>query len=332
MQKITLTTFLIAFVFACSSAQQAEPKQTPVKSKSRLPANYKVPVKNKSFEGEGSRLILTARRFAPGEAVLLQLESRDGKPCADCTIKLNGKEIPVVTLPSGGWGIAGIDPDEKKTEIELQWQLEGLAVNSQILKIANADFPVYHSTLNLGKYSEAGHEKKKESQDHLKLSWELKKNAYSQSDANHLGGSFFHPRDQHKITSPFWAKRVYARYRVKDGKKEKLKPLERIHRGTDLRGFEGTPVYAMNKGRIALAANLYYEGNFVLIDHGNKVYTGYMHLSRFEVQQGEIVEAGQLIGRCGSTGVVTAAHLHLFTMVHGVVIDGLSLLALTVPE
>ena len=60
-----------------------------------------------------------------------------------------------------------------------------------------------------------------------------------------------------------------------------------------------------------LARELYYEGNCVVIDHGLGFMTLYMHLSKFEVKEGDKVEKGQTIALSGGTGRVTGPHLHL---------------------
>ena len=58
-----------------------------------------------------------------------------------------------------------------------------------------------------------------------------------------------------------------------------------------------------------------------MVDNGWGIYTGYMHQSEILVQEGDKVEAGQLIGRIGNTGRVTGPHLHLEVFVGGVQVD-----------
>lgn len=82
------------------------------------------------------------------------------------------------------------------------------------------------------------------------------------------------------------------------------------HRGVDFRGAEGTPILACAAGKVALAEEQYYSGNFVIIDHGLGVYSNYAHLSEFKCQVGDVVKAGQVIGLVGKTGRVTGPHLH----------------------
>jgi len=82
------------------------------------------------------------------------------------------------------------------------------------------------------------------------------------------------------------------------------------HSGVDFPAATGTPVYAAQAGKVALAENLYYSGNTVVIDHGFGIYTLYAHLSEIEVQAGDVVKASAEIGKVGATGRVTGPHLH----------------------
>jgi len=82
------------------------------------------------------------------------------------------------------------------------------------------------------------------------------------------------------------------------------------HTGIDFPAATGTPVYAAQAGKVALAENLYYSGNTVVIDHGFGIYTLYAHLSEIEVQAGDTVNPSAEIGKVGATGRVTGPHLH----------------------
>lgn len=108
--------------------------------------------------------------------------------------------------------------------------------------------------------------------------------------------------------------------------------LATVHRGTDFRAPTGTPVHASNGGEVVLARELYYEGNCVVINHGLGFMTIYMHLSKFEVKEGERVEKGQVVALSGGTGRVTGPHLHLAVRWSGEYLDPLKLLALKLPE
>jgi murein DD-endopeptidase MepM/ murein hydrolase activator NlpD len=83
------------------------------------------------------------------------------------------------------------------------------------------------------------------------------------------------------------------------------------HKGLDLANRTGTPIYASDGGTVTTAvklANSY--GWHVIIDHGNGISTLYGHLSRIDVDPGERVRRGQVIGLMGNTGYSTGPHLH----------------------
>ena len=82
------------------------------------------------------------------------------------------------------------------------------------------------------------------------------------------------------------------------------------HAGADLSGATGTPVHAAQSGRVALAEELFFSGNTVVVDHGLGIYTFYGHLSQIDVKAGDDVEAGTVLGKVGATGRVTGPHLH----------------------
>ena len=104
--------------------------------------------------------------------------------------------------------------------------------------------------------------------------------------------------------------------------------LASIHKGMDFRAAAGTPVRAGNSGVVVLARPLYYEGNFVVIDHGLGLYTLSMHLSRIDVQEGQRVATGDLLGLSGATGRVTGPHLHWAVRWQGAYLDPAKLLRL----
>jgi murein DD-endopeptidase MepM/ murein hydrolase activator NlpD len=101
------------------------------------------------------------------------------------------------------------------------------------------------------------------------------------------------------------------------------------HLGVDFSGAVGTPVRAANRGVVALVDEFYLAGNVVYIDHGAGLVTGYFHLSRATVSQGDTVEKGQQIGLVGATGRVTGPHLHWNARYGAVTVNPLDLVSLT---
>lgn len=105
-----------------------------------------------------------------------------------------------------------------------------------------------------------------------------------------------------------------------------------VHRGLDLRGAQGTPIHAVADGEVALVDNLYYSGNTVYLNHGDGVFTAYLHMSEPKVKPGQRVSRGDVIGLVGATGRVTGPHLHLSLIVQGQSVDPQPLLENTTPE
>ena len=108
--------------------------------------------------------------------------------------------------------------------------------------------------------------------------------------------------------------------------------LSSTHRGTDFPVIEGTPVVVSNAGTVVLAKELFYEGNCVIVDHGQRFFTIYMHLSKMEVKAGNQLRKGQQLGLSGQTGRVTGPHLHMGVRWNGTYLDPTKLLGLTLPK
>jgi len=102
------------------------------------------------------------------------------------------------------------------------------------------------------------------------------------------------------------------------------------HTGIDYSAERGTPVVAVNDGRVALVAEHFFPGRLVVIDHGLGLYTLYFHLDQVTVQQDERVSRGQPIGTVGATGRATGPHLHFGALAGGARIDPAVLLDLDV--
>jgi murein DD-endopeptidase MepM/ murein hydrolase activator NlpD len=101
------------------------------------------------------------------------------------------------------------------------------------------------------------------------------------------------------------------------------------HRGTDFAGAMGAPVRAPNAGRVVLAADLYFSGQTVILDHGLGLFSLLAHLSRIDVHEGEMVAAGARVGAIGASGRVTGPHLHWSVRVGPASVDPISLLTVT---
>ena len=109
---------------------------------------------------------------------------------------------------------------------------------------------------------------------------------------------------------------------------ERIHPISgqlRMHNGVDLSAPEGTPIYATRSGYVSFTG---YEaggaGYYVQLNHGDGYKSIYMHMTHYIVEQGQFVEAGQVIGYCGSTGGSTGPHLHFGISYNGTYVNPVS--------
>ncbi len=82
------------------------------------------------------------------------------------------------------------------------------------------------------------------------------------------------------------------------------------HNGFDIAAPKGTNIMAMTTGVVALTGDYYYNGKFVLIDHGGGLTSIYIHMSKISVEMGDYILKGEKIGEVGSTGRSSGNHLH----------------------
>jgi murein DD-endopeptidase MepM/ murein hydrolase activator NlpD len=94
-----------------------------------------------------------------------------------------------------------------------------------------------------------------------------------------------------------------------------------FHSGIDIFGNTGDEVRATAEGKVISAGENGGYGNFILIEHGNQYTTGYGHLLKYRVKEGDHINRGQVIGLIGDTGRSTGPHLHYEISVNGKTID-----------
>ena len=115
-----------------------------------------------------------------------------------------------------------------------------------------------------------------------------------------------------RTTAPFGQRRSYS-----GG------PVASYHTGHDYGADEGMQVLAPITGTVVLAEPLQVRGQAVILDHGLGVFTGFWHLSRIDVAEGQLVGQGEVVGLVGNTGLSTGPHLHWEMRVLGVPVDPL---------
>ncbi len=136
----------------------------------------------------------------------------------------------------------------------------------------------------------------------------------SQSEKKLWSGRFINPSSAAQSTA----------YGVKRRVNGVINP-DYFHKGLDFAGKEGSNILAPEDGVVVLAGlnskGFVVNGNCVFIDHGHSVVSGYLHLSKILVKEGDFVKKGQVIGKVGSTGIASGPHLHWGIYVSGKTVD-----------
>jgi murein DD-endopeptidase MepM/ murein hydrolase activator NlpD len=314
-KRIILALLPALFIFTIPKTGQALKKRS-------MPEYQKRQLDLKDYS-----LDLYSRRFSQGNVMLAMVSPPKDSRIKKIKLTFQGKHYTLDMLQGQREqvyiGLLGISPKKKAgpTPLVMQaWNQGGSKIKATTrLKIAKEKFPSKRIRLRVNKKYTGKPNKKL-----LAKIRKQKKKLYAafRTDSKRLWqGSFVDSRDLAPITSPFYKKRYYN---------NSTRPS--IHRGVDLQGRWGDPVRAINSGEVVLSSKMFYEGNVILINHGHKTFSLYMHLQKRKVDKGDKVQKGQIIGYVGATGVSTGPHLDIRFYIQGQVYSPLSLLALPIPE
>ncbi|MBD5467293.1 MAG: peptidoglycan DD-metalloendopeptidase family protein [Lachnospiraceae bacterium] len=135
----------------------------------------------------------------------------------------------------------------------------------------------------------------------------------NQPQQTYDGGAFAWPCPSTKtITSEYgWRRHPVLNY-------------DRFHNGIDIGARHGAPILAAYDGKVVAASYTSAMGNYIMIDHGDGLYTIYMHCSQLYVSEGTYVVRGEQIAAVGATGLVTGAHLHFSVRLNGEYVNPLN--------
>lgn len=258
------------------------------------------------------------KRVVNGSPILIQvtspqrLESLSGK-------WLEHEVFFAFDTPSKTWrGIAGASLETKSGKYVLTLSGKTLAGKElsfqQSIPVGKGKYRQIAVTVPK-QYTEPGPEQLKEINEDKALKQRVLGQVTPERD---WAGKFLPP-----VTAPI--SDVFGTARVFNGN------VQSVHQGLDFGVPAGTPVTALNAGTVLLAQLLFFEGNCVVLDHGQGLLTIYMHLSKIEVKEGEQVKRGQQIALSGGTGRASGPHLHVAVRWEGVYLDPATLLTLSLP-
>jgi len=229
----------------------------------------------------------------PGDVFVLR--PAKGKAVPESALFLD-KLYPPLVVPGepGPVFVMGVDLDAAPGRVLIIMQRAGGGEERFPIRIEKRRFPEERLTLPPAMVTPP-----KELEERIAREQALAAGIYRTPDALKLWDRGFTPALEQKAAGNF------GRRRILNGVPKSP------HSGQDYTAPAGTPVKAVGGGRVRLAADFYYSGRTLFVDHGAGLVSVYMHLQEIQVAEGDIVAAGQVIGRVGSTGRATGPHLHL---------------------
>jgi murein DD-endopeptidase MepM/ murein hydrolase activator NlpD len=216
------------------------------------------------------------------------------------------------------YGLAGIPVTAKKGTYELQITetLAGGRTAELVRKIRVVEAPYPTITVTVAKKFT---EPNPEQLTSISADKELKRKILNMVTSERLwSGDFVAPVSE-PVSDIFGTARVFNN------------EVQSRHEGLDFAAPAGTEVRAINSGVVILARPMFFEGNFLVIDHGQGLLSLYLHLSAFKVKEGDHVHTGETIAVSGGTGRATGPHLHLAVRWQGVYLSPAILLKLNIP-
>jgi murein DD-endopeptidase MepM/ murein hydrolase activator NlpD len=265
---------------AWTLAEAAEPTTLDLKARKYAPGEIvlvilKSPLKAKDFEGEFLGEKLSFFDGSPGKVLSFAAIDLDA-PIGDTTLIIR-------TKPGAGPGVVL----ERKVRIEkVFFPLRKLKVDEK--------FVTPNAEENRRIDEEAA---------------EQKETFLAVSEQKILEGDFGSPIPGHRVTGKFGVRRTF------NGQPR------RPHSGEDITAPKGTPVKAAAGGKVAYAKDTYMLGNMVVLDHGFGLFSYYGHLSKIRTETGKILKAGDVVGEVGNTGRTTGFNCHWGVKLYNLRID-----------
>jgi len=216
--------------------------------------------------------------------------------------------------PAGYLGLVGIDMQDAPGTYELTVAIkngEEVKHLSFNVLVAKEQFAVEHLKLPKDKVDldEKSLARWKKEQEQLRV-------ALAENSALRLWHSHFVEPVNGKRTG------IFGSVRIMNGQPRNP------HNGEDIGAPLGTDVAATNDGVVRITVDHFFSGKGVIVDHGLGFYSMYFHLSEISVNDGDLVKAGQIIGKVGATGRATGPHLHWGVKLNGARVNPYTLLEL----
>jgi murein DD-endopeptidase MepM/ murein hydrolase activator NlpD len=208
-------------------------------------------------------------------------------------LSFNGREFAFSTCGDRcSYAIGGVDIDTMPGVYSAIIHFKDNKRVTKKLRVKKATFPVINIELPEDKVTLSPEDEARANREEelLKSLWKIRSERLWQ-------GGFIKPLEN-EVSTGFGIKRIINSHKLS------------IHKGIDIKARDGEPVRAVNNGRVLLTKELFFGGKTIVIDHGDSLFSVYMHLSEYKVMEGDTVSKGEIIGLAGSTGRTNGPHLH----------------------
>jgi murein DD-endopeptidase MepM/ murein hydrolase activator NlpD len=237
----------------------------------------------------------------PGGVVTLRIAgAADERPVAT----FNGSPVMVLRQPEGWLAVIGVNLDTAPGELALEVQQPG----ADPRRIAFTIVPKEYRTQQL-----------KVPPSQVNLSPEDEARVARETEKVRAAYTAFTPEAPPTLllVQPVPGRRSssFGLRRMFNGE------ARRPHSGMDIAAPTGTPIKAPLGGRVVDVGRYFFNGNNVIVDHGQGLMTMYCHLSKIRVEVGQELKRGDVLGDVGATGRVTGPHLHWGVILNGNSVD-----------
>lgn len=242
-------------------------------------------------------LSLSSKQVPDGTLLLLRIHPLIETDTGKMKVRFEGEEFPTFNYSDGNIGALVAVPFNSKprvTRVDFFW-VEGTRTQSTSIPLEVVDGNYKSETLKVDEKKVTP--PKKVMKRIMREQKEIGAIYRTITAEKIWSGTFSYPLDT-ELTSPFGTKRVYNGH------------MNGFHQGLDFRARTPIPIKAPENARVALAKDLYFTGNTVILDHGYGLYTIYGHMSRLDVKAGDRITKAQILGLSGASGRATGPHLH----------------------
>jgi poly-gamma-glutamate synthesis protein (capsule biosynthesis protein) len=255
---------------------------------------------------------LSAATLEQGDTLIINVDNLDNGETVSGTF--DGTSFGFFKY--GNWyGILGIDAKKNPGQYILTINFSNGEKIEKTIKVIKRNFPVTELAFT-PELEEQGYNADSVATNNLTDSEKLYETMAVSNPTFYFDKPFIYPLDKIVDVGAF-------------GNIRKTGDVSLQHLGVDLDADMGTPVYAVNDGKVTGTLSLTDYGKTIVIDHGMGIFSIYLHLNKFNIANGQMATKGEVIGYSGNTGYSIAPHLHFSIKANSASVDPLRFIKAT---